>query len=159
LAILTRTRPFSAAGRKTWTLLVDSRKRNAAKTSSAAVIVSDAAAAATGRPRDDDVIARRDVTGRHDDDDDDVARVAVRDVIVAGSQSRVDAATGCSGQRADPRRLRAVVWSRVLTRPPTHGTINNTTNLLFKTAIGILLISNHNSFQVPFDKIASVYYI
>ena len=150
---------MSAAGRKTWTLLVDSRKRNAAKTSSAAVIVSDAAAAAAGRPRDDDVIARRDVTGRHDDDDDDVARVAVRDVIVAGSQSRVDAATGCSGQRADPRRLRAVVWSRVLTRRAARGTINNTTNLLFKTAIGILLISNHNSFRVPFDKIASVYYI
>ena len=30
--------------------------------------------------------------------------------------------------------------------------INNTTNSFRKTAIGILLISNHNSFRVLFDK-------
>ena len=36
-------------------------------------------------------------------------------------------------------------------------TINNTINL-FLTAISILLISNHNSFRVLFDKIASVYF-
>ena len=35
--------------------------------------------------------------------------------------------------------------------------INNTINL-FLTAISILLISNHNSFRVLFDKIASVYF-
>ena len=39
-------------------------------------------------------------------------------------------------------------------------TINNTINLVFfKIAISILLISNHNSFRVLFDKIASVYFI
>ena len=37
--------------------------------------------------------------------------------------------------------------------------INDTINLIFKTAIGIFLISNHNSFRVLFDKIASVYFI
>ena len=37
--------------------------------------------------------------------------------------------------------------------------VNNTINLLLKTAISILLISNHNSFRVLFDKIASVYCI
>ena len=37
--------------------------------------------------------------------------------------------------------------------------IYDTINLYFKTAISILLISNHNSFRVMFDKIASVYFI
>jgi len=37
--------------------------------------------------------------------------------------------------------------------------INNTMNLLLKTAIGILVISNHNSYRVLFDKIAPVYFI
>ena len=37
--------------------------------------------------------------------------------------------------------------------------INSTINLIFKTAISILLISNRNSFRVLFDKIASVGYI
>ena len=37
--------------------------------------------------------------------------------------------------------------------------INNTVNLLFKTAVSIFLISNHNSLRVLFDKIASVYFI
>jgi len=37
--------------------------------------------------------------------------------------------------------------------------VNNTKKLFFKTAIGILLISNRNSFRVLFDKIASVYFI
>ena len=36
--------------------------------------------------------------------------------------------------------------------------INNTTNLFFKTTVSILLISNHSSFRVLFDKIASVYF-
>ena len=36
--------------------------------------------------------------------------------------------------------------------------INNTTNLFFKTAVSILLISNHSSFRVLFDKIDSVYF-
>jgi len=35
-------------------------------------------------------------------------------------------------------------------------TINNTINLLLITAISILVISNHNSFRVLFDKIDSV---
>ena len=35
--------------------------------------------------------------------------------------------------------------------------INDTINLFFLTAVSILLISNHNSFRVLFDKIASVY--
>jgi len=35
---------------------------------------------------------------------------------------------------------------------------SNTINLLFKTAISILIISNYNSFQVLFDNIASVYF-
>jgi len=30
---------------------------------------------------------------------------------------------------------------------------------IFKTAVSILVTSNHNSFQVLFDKIASVYFI
>jgi len=34
--------------------------------------------------------------------------------------------------------------------------INNTINLFLKTAIKILVISHHNSFQVLFDKVASV---
>jgi len=37
--------------------------------------------------------------------------------------------------------------------------INDTINLFFKTAINILVISNHNSFRVLFDKIATVYII
>jgi len=37
--------------------------------------------------------------------------------------------------------------------------INDTINLLFKSAVSILLVSNHNSFRVPFDKIASAYFI
>jgi len=37
--------------------------------------------------------------------------------------------------------------------------INNTVNLLFKAAISILVISNHNSFRVLSDKIASVHFI
>ena len=37
--------------------------------------------------------------------------------------------------------------------------INNTINLFSKTAISISLISNHNSFRVLFDNIASVYFI
>jgi len=36
--------------------------------------------------------------------------------------------------------------------------LNNTVSLLFKTAICVLVISNHNNFQVLFDKIASVYF-
>jgi len=36
-------------------------------------------------------------------------------------------------------------------------TINNTINLLLETAVSILLISNHDSFRVLSDKIASVY--
>jgi len=36
--------------------------------------------------------------------------------------------------------------------------LNSTINLLFKTAISILAISNRNSFRVLFDKIASVYF-
>ena len=35
--------------------------------------------------------------------------------------------------------------------------ISDTTNVLFKTAVSILVISNHTSFRVPFDKIVSVY--
>ena len=37
--------------------------------------------------------------------------------------------------------------------------INGTINLFFLTAISILVISNHNSFRVLFDKIASAYFI
>ena len=37
--------------------------------------------------------------------------------------------------------------------------INNTMNLFFKSAINILVVSNHNSFRALFDKIASVYFI
>jgi len=37
--------------------------------------------------------------------------------------------------------------------------INGKINLFFKTAISISLISNHNSFRVLFDEIASVYFI
>ena len=36
---------------------------------------------------------------------------------------------------------------------------NDAISLLFKSAISILVISNHNSFRVLFDKIASVYFI
>jgi len=35
--------------------------------------------------------------------------------------------------------------------------VNNTTNLFVKTAITILVISNDNSFRVPFDKIDKIY--
>jgi len=37
--------------------------------------------------------------------------------------------------------------------------IYNTINLFLKTAISILVISDHNSFRVLFDKIASVFYL
>ena len=37
--------------------------------------------------------------------------------------------------------------------------INNAINVFFKPAISILVISNRNSFRVPFDKIASVYFV
>jgi len=52
--------------------------------------------------------------------------------------------------------------------PAPHHSIGNesapksiisNTNLFFKTAISILVISNHNSFRVLFDKIASVYFV
>jgi len=36
-------------------------------------------------------------------------------------------------------------------------TINKTINLFYKTAISILVISNHDIFRMLFDKIASVY--
>ena len=42
---------------------------------------------------------------------------------------------------------------------PFNIIINNTINLVFKTAISILVISNHNSFRVLFGKMASVYFI
>jgi len=35
--------------------------------------------------------------------------------------------------------------------------INNNTVNIFKTAVSILVISNHDSFRVLFDKISSVY--
>jgi len=37
--------------------------------------------------------------------------------------------------------------------------VNNKVNLFFKTANNILVISNHNSFRVLFDNIASVYFL
>jgi len=37
--------------------------------------------------------------------------------------------------------------------------INDTINLFFQTAIGVLIILNRNSFRVLFDKIVSVYFI
>jgi len=37
--------------------------------------------------------------------------------------------------------------------------INNAVNLFFKTATSFLVISNHSSFRVLFDKIASIYFI
>jgi len=37
--------------------------------------------------------------------------------------------------------------------------INNTINLLSKTALSILVISNHNSFRELFDKTASMLYL
>ena len=37
--------------------------------------------------------------------------------------------------------------------------MDNAINLSYKTAVSILVISNHNSFRVPFDKIVSVYFI
>jgi len=37
--------------------------------------------------------------------------------------------------------------------------INDTIDLFLKTAIGILVISNHDSFRVPFDKIAHAFFI
>jgi len=38
-------------------------------------------------------------------------------------------------------------------------TINNTLNLFFLTATSIFVTSNHKSFRVLFNKIASVYFI
>jgi len=38
-------------------------------------------------------------------------------------------------------------------------TINDTISRFFKTAISVLAISNHNSFRMLFDKIASIYLI
>jgi len=38
-------------------------------------------------------------------------------------------------------------------------TINNTINLFYWTAISILVISNHSSLRVLFDRFASVYFI
>jgi len=37
--------------------------------------------------------------------------------------------------------------------------INDMMNLFFKTAVSILVISNHNGFRVLFVKIASVYFV
>ena len=37
--------------------------------------------------------------------------------------------------------------------------INDTINLIFKSAVNILVMSNHNSFRVLFDNFASVYFI
>jgi len=37
--------------------------------------------------------------------------------------------------------------------------INNIIHLFLKTAVGILVISNNDSFRVLFDEIASVYFV
>jgi len=52
-------------------------------------------------------------------------------------------------------------YMQVFTSPGNESApkiIISNTNLYFKTAISILVISNHNSFRVLFDKIASVYF-
>ena len=48
---------------------------------------------------------------------------------------------------------------RVENESMTKIIINDTIYLFLKTAISISLISNHNSFRVLFEKIASVYFI
>jgi len=68
-----------------------------------------------------------------------------------------------------PRRwnvwmLRVFVWCRAVREHTQNDSvpkmpINDTINLLFKSAVSISLVSNHNSFRVPFDKIASAYFI
>jgi len=62
---------------------------------------------------------------------------------------------------------RQLDYMQVFTSPAPHHSIGNesapkiiisNTHLFFKTAISILVISNHNSFRVLFDKIVSVYF-
>jgi len=56
-------------------------------------------------------------------------------------------------------------WTRVNVSAKSIGNENvpkiiiNNTQKIFLTAISIFLVSNHNSFRVLFDKIASVYFI
>ena len=50
-------------------------------------------------------------------------------------------------------------WSQIENESVPKILINNTINLILKTAICILLISNYDSFRVLSDKIASVYFI
>ena len=66
-----------------------------------------------------------------------------------GSRSRRWESTGCYKTRSSAIRNSSV----------PKITINDTMNLLFKTAVSILLIPNHNSFRVLFDKIASADFI
>jgi len=65
-------------------------------------------------------------------------------------------------QRHATRHFVASVWRREMCTGDESVPkiiINNTMNLLFKIAISILVISNHNSYRVLFDKIARVYFI
>ena len=51
------------------------------------------------------------------------------------------------------------ITSRIGNGSVPQTVINDTRDLFFKTTISILVISNHNSFRVFFDKIAFVYFI
>jgi len=50
-------------------------------------------------------------------------------------------------------------WDTIGNKSVLKIVINDTMNLFYRTAISILLISNHNSQWVLFDKIASEYFI
>jgi len=61
----------------------------------------------------------------------------------------------CSSAASAVRRLPSAVGNESVPKI----IINNTMKLFFITAIRILVISNHNSFRVLSDEIASVYFI
>ena len=54
--------------------------------------------------------------------------------------------------------MNCTVYARIGNESVAKITINDTINF-FKAAISILVISNHNSFRVLFDKMAFVYFI
>ena len=69
----------------------------------------------------------------------------------------------CRHQRASSKyqklRSRPLRSPRIGNESMPKIIINDTITFFLKTAISILLISNHNSFWVLFDKLASIYFI
>jgi len=78
-------------------------------------------------------------------------------------QRRCDLNPGSSAPESSTLTTRLPSFMRIRQRIGNESVpknmINNTINLFFKTAISVLIVSNHNSSRVLFDRIATVYFI